>query len=607
VTTEQKKPAISSTRPSTKRRLLGLGVILAGFMMSAAGAFMATPINAGEVIPVSQLSTLVEEGQVTSAVSNGSTVTVETSSGATYTSEIAPIALANFSERLGEQGVIVGVAPSRPFSSIVASPMMFGIPVWVLPAFMGLSAGLMLALVPSPSGQTDPNIKKKEDIVGRVGSQAKEELEDRFDDLVGCDEVVEEVAELVDYLQDPERYELVGASMPRGLLLVGQPGTGKTKLARAVAGEADADFFFASGSDFVEVFVGVGSSRIRDLFKRARESERAVIFIDEIDAIGRARSNDLGPGNREYDNTLNSLLVEMDGFEQTDHVIVLAATNRPELLDAALLRPGRFDRKVFVSAPDAGGRVKLLKRLLETKPTEENIDLNALGRKTMGMTGADLQGIVNEAAIAAAKNGRDKISNDDLAEAVRIIHGGRERPNATRVASDVEIIAWHEAGHALCAHLTPGAQEPEEVSIVARGLAGGVTWMLPRDNMLTVSAAQADLCTLMGGRAAEELLLNGDYTTGAQGDLRSATDLAERMVFELGMTGTLAVHNRNGIRLPDSKLDGMVEELIQGGLDAARKLLNENRDSLEAVAKRLLDVERINQEDISAIVSEKRT
>ena len=416
--------------------------------------------------------------------------------------------------------------------------------------------------------------------------------ETRFSDIAGAEEAVQELRELVEVLHDPEKYAAAGAKVPHGVLLVGPPGTGKTLLARAVAGEAGVPFFSISGSDFVETFVGVGASRVRAIFDRARKHGRAIIFIDEIDAVGKARTAGGGSGSSdEREHTLNQLLVEMDGFTASG-VIVLAATNRDDVLDPALTRPGRFDRKVHVAAPDRKGRTKILELYTRARRLHRDVDLVGLARRTPGMTGADLAQLVNAAALTAARDGEPEITARHLDDALATRVLGRERRSATLTDRDRRITAWHEAGHALAALLLPDADDPVIVTIVPRGPAGGVTWMSGNDNaLLTRREASARLVVAMGGRAAEELMLSGDYTQGAAGDFASATSLAWQMVTEYGMS-TLGVTRLTPELLAAGNMadtvHATVDTMCTEALELARALLGTHRDFLEAIAETLL-------------------
>jgi cell division protease FtsH len=419
-----------------------------------------------------------------------------------------------------------------------------------------------------------------------------------FSEVVGCDEALEELAEIVTFLHQPERFAAAGARMPRGFLLVGPPGTGKTLLARAVAGEAGVPFYAAAGSDFTEMFVGVGAARVRNLFAKAKKTG-GIIFLDELDSIGRARTGTTpgSGGTDERESTLNALLVEMDGFGKDSNVIVIAATNRPDVLDSALLRAGRFDRQVTVSPPDRKGRTRLLEVYTESHKTAADVDFVALARRMPGLTGADISNLVNQAALEAARAERDELCTDDFAEALATVMMGRARRSATVTERDRAITAWHEAGHAVVALVVPEAHDPVQVTIVPRGSAGGVTWMGGDDAaFLTGSEARARLAVSLAGRAAEEILLDGDFTQGASSDIASATNLAQRMVAEWGMSGLgLAAvgpeHAGSGLL---ERVHAEADGLLTDALARSRALLVTHRPLLEAVVADLLADETID-------------
>jgi len=444
--------------------------------------------------------------------------------------------------------------------------------------------------------------------VGKLNKSRREPTEvpdTRFADVAGVEEAVAEVKEIVEFLTDPDRFTAAGARMPRGVLLVGPPGTGKTLLARAVAGEAGVPFFALSGSDFVETFVGVGASRVRQVFTAARKHGRAIIFIDEIDAVGKARSSQSsGSGNEERENTLNQLLVEMDGFSDSG-VIVLAATNRADVLDAALTRPGRFDRRVTVPAPDRVGRTKILELYARERRLDRDVDLVALARRTPGLTGADLALLMNEAALEAARSGSQTITNAHLQAALATAVMGRSRVSAVVTERDRRITAWHEAGHAVAALLLPHADDPVSVTIVPRGQAGGVTWMGGNDNsFLTRSEAEARLVVAMAGRAAEEHHLDGDFTQGAASDFASATSLALSMVTEFGMSELGPTSRATYAQLGSGQADRIgeaVDRLLQQAIDTARDLIAANVPLLEDLVAELLREETVTGVQLSVL------
>jgi cell division protease FtsH len=447
-----------------------------------------------------------------------------------------------------------------------------------------------------------------------------------FDDVAGIDEVKEEVQEIVDYLRDPQKYTRIGAQIPKGVLLVGPPGTGKTLLARAIAGEADVPFFSISGSDFVEMFVGVGAARVRDLFRRAKEEAKGkrgvIIFIDEIDAVGRKRGAGIGGGHDEREQTLNQLLSEMDGFEKNEHVIILAATNRPDILDPALLRPGRFDRKITVPPPDSKGREAILKVHVRNKKLAPDVDLRVLARRTPGFVGADLENLCNEAALLAARRNKEFIDMKDFEDAIDRVIAGIERKGRLLSEEEKVKIAYHEAGHALLGKLLPKADPVHRISIVPRGEALGYTLQLPlNDKYLFTKEELLDRMTgILGGRAAEELVF-GEISTGAYDDLKKATEIAKRMVVSYGMServGPINLGQENGNvflgvdlvlnREHSEKMLGLVDEEIKNIIEScyrrAKELLQRNLAALHKLAKRLLEVEVLEGEQLDALLKD---
>ncbi len=455
-------------------------------------------------------------------------------------------------------------------------------------------------------------------------SRAKEHSVDRptvkFNEVAGADEAKRELVELVDFLKSPQRYQQLGAKIPRGALLIGPPGTGKTLLARAVAGEAGVPFFSTSASEFVELFVGVGASRVRDLFEQARRNAPAIIFVDELDAIGRQRGAGLGGGNDEREQTLNQILVEMDGFAGDTSVIVIAATNRPDVLDPALLRPGRFDRQITVGLPDVRGREAVLRIHLRGKPTSADVEPSVLARQTPGFSGADLANLVNEAALHAARNGSKQIAMRHFAEALDKIVLGTERPV---LMSDHErkVVAYHEAGHALIAWLLPETDPINKVTIIPRGRALGVTEYLPEGDRFNYSRGylMSQLGVMLGGRAAEQVAIN-EITTGAENDLQRATQLARRMMGRWGMSEELGLFFANdssdspflGREMAGPReyseataalLDDIVRRLLSERIETAERLLSENRDSLDRLANALLEHETLDRFGVEAAIS----
>ncbi len=443
----------------------------------------------------------------------------------------------------------------------------------------------------------------------------------RFSDVAGIDEAVEELEEIKDFLSNPAKYQAMGAKIPRGVLLVGPPGTGKTLLARAVAGEAGVPFFSISGSDFVEMFVGVGASRVRDLFAQAKESAPAIIFIDEIDAVGRQRGAGLGGGHDEREQTLNQLLVEMDGFESNDSVIMIAATNRVDILDPALLRPGRFDRQIVVDRPDLKGREQILKVHCEGKPMASDVDLAALASLTSGFTGADLANLLNEAALLAARRGKSIITNDEVTESMERVVAGPERKGRIMTEKEKMTIAYHESGHALVGHLLNHTDPIHKISIIARGQALGYTLSIPSEDRFLQSKSEMidNLAMFLGGRVAEEIMNDGDVTTGASNDLERATKMAKAMVTRYGMSDILGHQvygepnqevflGRDFGSTPDysqetaNTIDEEVARLMTTAHDTAFRILSENRTQLELMANVLLERETVEGKAVEALL-----
>lgn len=444
-----------------------------------------------------------------------------------------------------------------------------------------------------------------------------------FDDVAGIDEAVEELQEVRDFLSDPDRYHRMGARIPRGLLLVGPPGTGKTLLAKAVAGEAGVPFFSISGSDFVEMFVGVGASRVRDLFKQAKDAAPCIVFIDEIDAVGRQRGAGLGGGHDEREQTLNQLLVEMDGFEDNSAVILIAATNRPDILDPALLRPGRFDRRVTVDRPDVGGRKKILAVHAKGKPVAEDVDLARLARVTPGFTGADLANLMNEAALLAARRHRESVGPDEVEEAMERVMAGPERKSRVITEGERRVIAYHESGHALVGHVLAHSDPIHKISIVSRGQALGYTMQIPEeDHFLETRDGMLDqIAVLLGGRTAEELFCD-DVTTGASNDLERATKLARTMVTRYGMSEELGAQvfgeaqhevflgrdyaNRQDYSAETAKrIDDEVERIMREGHARAREVLEGRRAQTDTMARVLLERETVEGAAVDALLEDR--
>jgi len=446
-----------------------------------------------------------------------------------------------------------------------------------------------------------------------------------FNDVAGADEEKAELEEIVDFLKNPRRYLEMGARIPKGVLLVGPPGTGKTLLAKAVAGEAGVPFFSISGSDFVEMFVGVGASRVRDLFEQAKKNSPCIIFIDEIDAVGRQRGAGLGGGHDEREQTLNQLLVEMDGFGINEGIILIAATNRPDILDRALLRPGRFDRQILVGAPDVKGREEILRVHVKNKPLSDEVDLKVLAKRTPGFVGADLENLMNEAALLAVRNNKKKIGMEELEEAVTRVIAGPEKKSRVIDEEDRKLTAYHEAGHAIVMKFSPHADPVHEISIIPRGMAGGYTMHLPEKDTAYTSKSKLkdEMVGLLGGRVAEQLII-GDISTGASNDIQRVSTIARKMVMQYGMSETLGTitfgsgHDevflgRDIAKTKDYseevafQIDKEVKALVDEAYKKAEQILKINIDKLHAVAQALLEKEKISGEEFNAIVEGKTT
>ena len=461
-------------------------------------------------------------------------------------------------------------------------------------------------------------------------SKAKMMLDNKvkttFKDVAGIDEEKKELEEIVDFLKHGEKYVKLGAKIPKGVLLVGPPGTGKTLMAKAVAGEANVPFFSISGSDFVEMFVGVGASRVRDLFEQAKKHQPCIIFIDEIDAVGRQRGAGLGGGHDEREQTLNQLLVEMDGFDANTNIIVIAATNRPDILDNALLRPGRFDRQIYINAPDIKGREQILEVHAKNKILDSDVDLKILAKRTPGFTGADLQNLLNEAALLAARNNGNKITMKDIDVSIDRVVAGIEKKSRVLTDKDKELTSYHEVGHALIDKLLPDANELHKVSIIPRGMALGVTWTRPKDESVHVSKAKllAQITMALGGRAAEEIVYGKDnISTGASQDLINVTTTARKMVTAWGMSDKLGPltygknqenvfmgrdfgHQRDYSEQIAFEIDEEIKSIVEERYELAKRLLTENRDMLEVISKELLDKETIDEAEFQEIMDRVR-
>ncbi|MBN1380821.1 MAG: ATP-dependent zinc metalloprotease FtsH [Deltaproteobacteria bacterium] len=565
------------------------------------------PKNSYEDIIFSDFVTYLEKGQITEVTVQGENITGKTSDGhnfKTYApkdSGIIPL--------LQDKNVRITAKPADDspwYMTILISwfPMLLLIGVWIF----------FMRQMQSGGGKAMAFGKSKARLITDKSKKVT------FQDVAGIDEAKAELEEVIDFLKEPKKFTKLGGRIPKGLLLIGQPGTGKTLLARAIAGEADVPFLTISGSDFVEMFVGVGASRVRDLFNQGKKNAPCIIFIDEIDAVGRHRGAGLGGGHDEREQTLNQLLVEMDGFESNEGVILVSATNRPDVLDPALLRPGRFDRQVVVPLPDVKGREKILQVHTRNTPLAEDVDFSVIARGTPGFSGADMENLVNEAALYAARLGKETVSLSDFDYAKDKVLMGAERKSMAISDEEKRNTAYHEAGHALVARLLPGTDPIHKVTIIPRGRALGTTQQLPVDEKHTYARQYLinNIVVLLGGRAAEEIVLK-DFTTGAGNDIERATNLARKMVCEWGMSDTMgplsygkkdeqiflgreiATHKDYSEETAE-KIDKEIELIVSGSYEHAKKLLSDHIDILNNLASELLDKEVLNAADIDNII-----
>lgn len=482
---------------------------------------------------------------------------------------------------------------------------------------LGLGIALFIFMMKQAGGGGKYSSFGKANIKNQAHNNGKKVT---FADVAGADEEKHEMEEIVDFLKNPKKYSEIGARIPKGVLLLGPPGTGKTLLAKAVAGEAGCPFFPISGSDFVEMFVGVGASRVRDLFEQAKKNAPSIIFIDEIDAVGRQRGTGLGGGHDEREQTLNQLLVEMDGFTGNESVIVIAATNRRDILDPALLRPGRFDRQIVVSYPDIKGREEVLKVHTRNKPLAPDVNLKTIAQTTVGFTGADLENLVNEASLLAARADRKAITKEDIEEATIKVVAGPEKKSRVVTGREKKLTSYHEAGHAICTYYCPSQDKVHQVSIIPRGMAGGFTMSLPEHDKSYMSKTEMyeNIVTLLGGRVAEKLILD-DISTGASNDLERATSIARNMVTRYGFSEKLGPmvygndqsevflgrdfnSNRNYSENVAAEIDAEMREIIEGGYQKSKDILEEHMDQLHLLAKYLMKFEKIDSNDFEILM-----
>jgi len=589
-----------------------LWVVIAVVLLSVFQNFSDRGTSARSM-PYSEFLTLVETGQVGQVTIEENLITGQMVSGSvftTYSPETNNSALIGELQKANVE--IIGKPPEQP--SLLAHMFISWFPFIVL---IGLWIFFMRQMQGGGGGRGAMSFgKSKARLLG------EDQVNVTFNDVAGVDEAKEEVGELVDFLRDPSKFQKLGGKIPRGVLMVGSPGTGKTLLAKAIAGEAKVPFFTISGSDFVEMFVGVGASRVRDMFEQAKKHAPCIIFIDEIDAVGRHRGAGLGGGHDEREQTLNQLLVEMDGFEGNEGVIVIAATNRPDVLDPALLRPGRFDRQVVVPLPDVRGREHILKVHMRKVPVSDNVDARVLARGTPGFSGADLANLVNEAALFAARANRRTVTMEEFERAKDKIMMGAERKSMIMSDDEKKLTAYHEAGHAIVGRLVPDHDPVYKVSIIPRGRALGVTMFLPEEDRYSYSRQhlESQISSLFGGRLAEEIVFGGDsVTTGASNDIERATDLARSMVTKWGLSermGPLSYTEDEGEvflgrsvtqhkQMSDETaqaIDGEIRNIIDRNYKRSESILNENLEKLRVMAEALIKYETIDSKQIDAIM-----
>ncbi|MFW6104662.1 MAG: ATP-dependent zinc metalloprotease FtsH [Candidatus Bipolaricaulota bacterium] len=567
-----------------------------------------SPSNQSE-ITYSDFISQVESGEVASVTIKGGSIKGVYNNGREFTSRGPPDPAA-YLEKLRDNDVEITIQEASDGN------WFFSLLISLLPVL--LIIGLWVFMMRRMQGNNALNFGKSQaNLVNKEFSDVS------FEDFAGVKEVKEEVEEIVEYLKNPQRFKKLGAEVPKGMILVGPPGTGKTLLSRAIAGEAEVPFYQTSGSNFVEMFVGVGASRVRNMFKQAKENAPSIIFIDELDAIGRKRGAGLGGGHDEREQTLNELLSEMDGFDPNEGVIILAATNRPDVLDPALLRPGRFDRKITVPAPDIKGREEILELHTQNKEITEDVDLEVLARRTPGFVGADLENLANEAALLAGRRGKDKVEMTDFEESIDRVIAGVQRRGMAISDDEKEKIAYHESGHALIGKLLPNADPVHKISIIPRSNGAlGFTLQLPLEEKFLVSKSELldKLTTLLGGRTAEELIYD-EVTTGAQDDFKKVTDIAKRMVVQYGMSeklGPINLGRENGnVFLGEeivksnehseevsSMVDKEIRKIVESCHSKAQNILTQNKEILKKLAEELIEVEELEGDQLEEILDQ---
>ena len=591
---------------------LVLGVLVAVFLYNQLASRQSQP----EVISLQTLATEIKEDSIARITIDGDTLDVEQKNGSEATSYKEPdtslvTSLANLgvSEEQISNVEMEIAAPSGLFGWL-------GILSWVLPLILISAFFLIIFRQAQSSGNQAISFGRSR---ARMFTGEKPTI--TFDDVAGVEEAKQELNEVVEFLKEPQKFIALGARIPKGVILMGAPGTGKTLMAKAVSGEAGVPFFSISGSEFVEMFVGVGASRVRDLFDQAKRNSPCIVFVDEIDAVGRHRGAGLGGSHDEREQTLNQILVEMDGFDTDTNVIIIAATNRPDILDPALLRPGRFDRRVVLDRPDMVGRQKILEVHVRGKPLGRDVDLASLARQTPGFVGADIESLVNEAAILAARRDKMTIDMSEFQEAVERVIAGPERKSRVISEEEKQVVAYHEAGHALAAAKTPEADKVRKVTIIPRGMAGGYTLVLPDEDKYLASSTkfQAELVMMLGGRAAEQVVFDR-VTTGAGNDLDRATDLARKMIMEYGMSSELGpmtygereemvflgrsiAEHRNYSEAIARKIDGEVRQIIGKAYNNAIEVMTNHRDLLDELARLLIENETLGEQEVEALLA----
>ena len=603
-----------------ERKKIGFGTILMVILAVCVVAYVVSTMRTAGDIPYSELRQYFLEEKVQEFSISDTRITAKLKGGSTVTSDLYDFDL--FYQDLNElvqKQYDSGIITAYNYHADHSTNWLQLLLPYVL-AFLGfiLLMNLMNRMAGGGAGAQDKLSRFGEAKVSTPG-----EKKVTFQDVAGADEEKEELREIVEFLREPQKYLDLGAHIPKGVLLVGPPGTGKTLLAKAVAGEAGVQFLSISGSDFVEMYVGVGASRVRDLFQQAKKSAPAIIFIDEIDAVGRQRGTGLGGGHDEREQTLNQLLVEMDGFAANEGVVVLAATNRADVLDPALLRPGRFDRQVYVGLPDIKGREEILKVHAKGKPLAEDVSLRKLAQGTAGFTGADLENLINEGALLAARKDQHFITMQDLKDAEIKVIAGPEKKSRVIPQHERELTAYHEAGHAVVMHMLPGQDPVSQITIVPRGMAGGMTISLPEEDRSYLSKhyMEDQVVGLLGGRVAEKLCLN-DISTGASNDIQRATAIARKMVTVYGMSerlGTVSFdsgndevfigrtmgHSRGYSEAVAAQIDQEVKDLVDGAYRRCQDILEAQRDKLEQVAQYLLEHETMERDAFLTVFGEK--